>query len=146
MCNSLGSLKIKKGSFNDPQFGPTPTWFDPSVVGQVTMDQLNANNQPGMFGTMGRNALTGPGRNNWDMALLKDFRAPWFGAEHSDIQFRWETFNTFNHRQWQSVQAGCGGTTPFGAPCSGIANNLGNGYVTSAWPSRIMQLGLKFIF
>jgi hypothetical protein len=145
-CNSLGSLKIQKGVFNDPQFGPTPTWFNPNVIGQVTMDQLYANNQPGMFGTMGRNPLTGPGRNNWDMALLKNFGAPWFNGEHSTVQFRWETFNTFNHPQWQYVQAGCGGGTPFGAPCSGITNNLGNGYVSSAWPARIMQFGLKFIF
>jgi hypothetical protein len=72
-CNSLGKLAIKKGVVNDLEFGPTPTWFDPNTVGQVTLDQLRADGQPGMFGYMGRNALTGPGRNNWDMALLKDF-------------------------------------------------------------------------
>lgn len=145
-CNALGNLKIQKGVFNDPQFGPTPTWFNPGVIGQVSMDQLSANGQAGMFGTMGRNPLTGPGRNNWDLALLKNFAAPWFNGEHPTVQFRWETFNSFNHPQWQTVQAGCGGNTPFGTPCSGIANNLGNGYVASAWSPRIMQFALKFIF
>ena len=57
-----------------------------------------------MFGYMGRNVLTGPGRNNWDLALLKDFRAPWFNGEYSTFQFRLETFNTFNeHFEYEEV-------------------------------------------
>jgi hypothetical protein len=144
-CNSLGALKVKKGVYNDPQFGPTPTWVDPNVIGQVTLDQLLANNQPGMFGTMGRNPLTGPGRNNWDLALLKDFQLPWFGSEHSTLQFRWETFNTFNHPQWKYVSVGCSGATLPGQPCSG-ADNIGNGEVSGAWSPRVMQFGLKFMF
>jgi hypothetical protein len=145
-CNTLGSLKIKKGVDNDPQFGPTPTWFDPSVIAQPLESQLRADGQSGMFGYMGRNVLTGPGRNNWDLALLKDFQAPWFSGEHSTFQFRLETFNTFNHPQWKSINASCGGQTPFGSPCSGIANNYQNGQVSGAWDPRLMQLGLKFIF
>jgi hypothetical protein len=146
-CNSLGPLKIKKGvDSSDLEFGPTPTWFDPNMIGQVTMAQLRADNQPGMFGYVGRNPLTGPGRNNWDLALMKDIQLPWFRGEQSTVQFRWETFNTFNHPQWKSVNAGCGGDTPFGQPCSGIQNNLDNGQVNGAWSPRIMQFGLKFIF
>lgn len=144
-CNSLGPLTVKKGVTNDPQFGPTATWFDPSVIGQVTVPQLAANGEPGMFGNLGRNVLTGPGRNNWDLALLKNISAPWFG-EKSSIQFRAESFNTFNHPQWNGVNIGCGSQTPAGQPCSGNQNNLGNGEVNSAWPARILQLGLKFIF
>jgi hypothetical protein len=68
-----------------------------------------------MFDYMGGNPLAGPGRNNWDMALLKDFGLPWFGTERSRLQFRWETFNTFNHPQWGGVNAGCSGLTPPGA-------------------------------
>jgi hypothetical protein len=163
MCNALGKLQIKKGVVNDPDYGPTPTWYDPSVVGQVTFDQLRADGQPGMFGTMGRNALTGPGRNNWDLAILKNFELPWFKGEHSTIQFRFETFNTWNHPQWKYINAGCDGsdnpdgTKAFGRVCtnqiltdpiSGDSKrvNGGNGQVTSAWDPRIIQLGLKFIF
>ncbi|HXX24121.1 MAG TPA: carboxypeptidase-like regulatory domain-containing protein [Terriglobia bacterium] len=145
-CNSLGPVKIQKGVTDDPQFGPTPTWFNPNMIGQINLDQLPANGEPGMFGYMGRDFLTGPGRNNWDIALLKNFALPWFGAERSSIQFRWETFNTFNHPQWSGVNASCGGGTPPGTPCSGITNNLGNAEVASAFPPRIMQFGLKFIF
>jgi hypothetical protein len=145
MCNSLGKVAIKKDVADDPEFGPTPTWFDPNTIGQVTLDQLRADGQSGMFGYMGRNVLTGPGRNNWDMALLKDFELPWFGTERSRLQFRWETFNTFNHPQWMWINAGCSDLTPPGEPCGGDINR-GNGQVNAAWPSRIMQFGLKFLF
>lgn len=107
--------------------------------------QYYANNQPGMFGYMGRNVLTGPGRNNWDLALIKNFSTPWFNGEHSNLQFRMETFNTFNHPQWQTAQAGCNAATAYGAPCTGNVN-LGNGEVNAAWPPRYIQLGLKFLF
>jgi hypothetical protein len=108
--------------------------------------RLRADGQPGMFGYLGRNPLADPGRNNWDMALLKDFELPWLGPERSRLQFRWETFNTFNHPQWQYFNAGCSDLTPPGAPCADPENNLRNGQVNSAWPSRIMQFGLKFLF
>jgi hypothetical protein len=150
-CNTTGPLKIHKGVVNDQQFGPTPTWFNPSIIQQPYMSQLYANGQRGMFGYMGRNALIGPGVNNWDLALLKDFQTPWFKGEHSTLQFRLETFNTFNHPQWETVNAGCSGTTPFGASCGADTGSLSsanyqNGEVSGARRPRIMQLGLKFIF
>ncbi|MBZ5596329.1 MAG: TonB-dependent receptor [Acidobacteriia bacterium] len=144
-CNSLGPLGVKKGTVNDPQFGPTPTWFDPSLIGNVTVDQLRADNQPGMFGYMGKYALTGPGRNNWDIAVLRNFQAPWFKSEHSSLQFRFESYNTFNHPQWNGVNLFCSDQTAPGAPCNGD-NNVGNGQVSGAARPRILQLGLKFVF
>ena len=96
-----------------------------------------------MFGYMGRNTLPGPGRNNWDFALLKNFTPLW--KEGSTLQFRLETYNTFNHTQFQGIQAGCGGLTPYGSPCSG-SQNIGNGLVTSAWSPRQIQVGLKLLF
>jgi hypothetical protein len=151
-CNSLAPVKIKKGVDNDPQFGPTPTWFDGNTFAQPLETQLRADGQPGMFGYMGRNPLTGPGRNNWDTALLKNFQLPWLRGEHSTIQFRWETFNTFNHLQWQGVNISCNGSPnndgspAFGRPCGGHDYNLPNGQVSSAWPPRIMQFALKLMF
>jgi hypothetical protein len=56
----VGPLKIQKGVNNDPQFGPTPSWYDPNVVTEPTLAQMAANGQPGMFGYMGRNVLTRP--------------------------------------------------------------------------------------
>jgi hypothetical protein len=144
-CNALGHLTVQKGVVSDPQFGPTPTWFDPSLLGQVTVSQLSANNQPGMFGYLGKNPMTGPGRNNWDLAIIRNFQAPWFRGEHSSVQFRMESYNTFNHPQWSSVNFFCSSETTPGGPCNG-SQNIGNGEVASAALPRILQLGLKFIF
>jgi len=51
------------------------------------------------------------------------------------VQFRAETFNVFNHAQFNNP--------------SGNFNNTGQGgfgYVTSARDPRIMQVALKFLF
>jgi hypothetical protein len=141
-CNTVGPLKIKKGTINDPQFGPIAGWFDPAVLTQPLSSQLYANGEPGMFGYMGRNALTGPGRNNWDLALHKDFQLPWFRSEHSTLEFRLETFNSFNHPQWKYINAGCSSSIGFGQPCT----QVGNADVSGAWRPRNVQLGMKFLF
>ncbi len=141
-CDSIGRLVKQKGVFNDPQFGPTATFFNPAVVTQPFLSQFGANGQPGMFGYVGRNALEGPGRNNSDLALLKNFPIPWFGGEHSDLQFRLETFNSFNHTQFNAISASCSSSISFGQPCT----NLGNGEVTGAFSPRQIQLGLQFEF
>jgi hypothetical protein len=46
----------------------------------------------GTFGSVPRNAFTGPGTNNWDLMLGKNFR-----REGLDVQFRAEFYNAFNH-------------------------------------------------
>jgi len=146
-CNTVGPVKIDKTTAIEPGYGPTLQWWNPNTVTQPTASQFLANNEPGMFGTMGRNILTGPGRNNWDLALLKEFALPWFKGEHSSLQFRWETFNTWNHTQYQYVNTGCNGNTPFGVSCGTAANGNGsNGFVNSVWAPRVMQFGLKFAF
>lgn len=145
MCNSLGKVQVHKGTYNDPQFGPMVSWFDPSTIGQITVPQLYSNGEPGMFGYMGKFAMAGPGRNDWDLSLIKNFKLPWFGKESSTLQVRWETFNTFNHPQWSGVNLFCSSSTLAGQPCNG-ANNIGNGEVNSDWGPRTMQLGMRFVF
>jgi hypothetical protein len=98
-----------------------------------------------MFGYMGKYAMAGPGRNNWDFGLTKNFNFPWFGGEKANMQFRWETFNTFNHPQWNAINLSCSGLTTPGTACDG-GNNIGNGEVTGAYNPRIMQLGLRLEF
>lgn len=144
-CNGTPGFKVKKSTVNDPTFGPTPTWFDPGTISQVTLDQLAANNQSGMFGTLGKNVLRGPGRNNWDLALMRSAALPKLFGETASLQFRLETFNTFNHPQWSGINLSCNGSTAPGAPCNG-PNNVGNGEVTSAYPARQVQLGLKLTY
>jgi hypothetical protein len=155
-CNSVGPVKIDKTTVNDPGYGPILSWYNPGNITQPLASQLLANNEPGMFGYQGRNFITGPGRNNWDITLMKNFELPWFKGEHSTLQFRWETYNTWNHTQFGPVQNGgstasgvnngCLGTTPFGGACTGVSGGHLLGTVNSAWDPRIMQFGLKFIF
>lgn len=93
----------------------------------------------GQFGDSGRNIIRGPGINNWDLGLGKDFRF----TERVAFQFRVETFNTFNHHQY--------GYDPFtstaiGAPVGNNPNNGGYGTMLAARPGRIIQFGGKVTF
>jgi len=143
-CDVVGKVAPTKGSFNDPTYGPTMQWWNPAVITQPQLAELYANGEPNMFGNMGRNMLTGPGRNNWDMALEKNFNLPWFKGEHSTLQFRLETFNTFNHTQYKYFNTGCSGNNTFGESCAD--NSTSPGEVNGAWDPRLVQLGLKFLF
>jgi len=143
-CDVVGKVAIDKGTWDDPVYGPTATWWNPATVAQPQFSQMYANGESGMFGNMGRNLLTGPGRNNFDTALEKNFSLPWFKGEHSTLQFRLETFNTFNHTQWQYVNSGCSGANPFGAACNG--NTTQPGEVNATWAPRQIQLGAKLMF
>jgi len=83
---------------------------------------------PGRFGNAGRNLVRGPGINKWDIGLFKNFRL----QEQLNLQFRWETFNTFNHTNFWGVSSTLG------------AGNFGQ--VTSARDGRVMQFALKLDF
>jgi hypothetical protein len=54
-----------------------------------------ANPAPNTFGTLGRNALFGPGFANVDTALAKGWRLGFLG-EASLVEYRFEAFNLFN--------------------------------------------------
>jgi hypothetical protein len=84
----------------------------------------------GAFGNLGHNALRGPGRDNWNLSLFKSF--VFSESRGSRLEFRVETFNIWNHTQFNQV------STNFGA------SNFGQ--YTSAFDPRILQLGLKAYF
>ena len=50
------------------------------------------------FGNAGRNFLNNPSRLNFDMAVLKHFKI----RESSELEFRAEAFNLFNHTQFRA--------------------------------------------
>jgi hypothetical protein len=83
----------------------------------------------GQLGNANRRFFTGPGWNNWDMALVKDLRL----TETKSLQFRGEFFNTFNHTQFGGVTGNYLSSSTFG-------------FVTSANAPRIGQIAMKFIF
>jgi hypothetical protein len=85
---------------------------------------------PGAFGTLPHNDLRGPGRDNWNLSLFKRFNL--WESRGSYLELRLETFNTWNHTQF-----------------NGTDNTLGDsrfGQVTSAFDPRILQLGGKIYF
>lgn len=63
-------------------FGEVEQWFDTSVITAV----------PG-FGSLGRNAITGPTFNNADVSVIKTT----YIGEGLRVQFRAEVFDVFNH-------------------------------------------------
>ncbi len=148
MCNTVGPLKISKGtdttSLNaTTNYGPITSWFNPAVIAQPNLSQFYSNSEPGMFGYSGRNVITGPGSDSTDLALLKNWKIPQLG-EGGLIQFRWETFNTFNQVNWTGFNAGCSSNDTFGQTCNQVTgNDNGNGDVNSAGPARVMQFGLE---
>lgn len=114
----------------DPVTGRPEQWVDPAAF---------ARPEPGFLGNLGRNTLPGPSYHNVDLALTRSFliSGPREGAR---LEFRLEAFNILN-------------TTSFDLPTaarmeaftsSGVPEDFG--LITSAAPSREIQVGLRLSF
>jgi hypothetical protein len=80
------------------------------------------------FGNSGKGLVVGPGLVNFNMSLFKTVDI----TERVKFELRFESFNTFNHTQFQNVDTG---------------SNDGNfGAVTTTYDPRVLQLGAKFSF
>jgi hypothetical protein len=90
----------------------------------------------GTIGSAPEWILRGPGFNNWDTALFKEFPI----KERAKIQFRCETYNTFNHTQFSSVNT----AAQFNA--SGTQINSALGQYTASRTPRQMQMALTLTF
>jgi Carboxypeptidase regulatory-like domain/TonB-dependent Receptor Plug Domain len=90
----------------------------------------------GTWGNLGFDGVRGPGRDNWNLALFKNFVIS--ESRGSSFQFRAESFNTWNHTQFGTAGQNGGFSNNFGA---------GNfGQITGAADPRVFQLGAKIIF
>ena len=89
----------------------------------------------GVFGNGGRNVLIGPGFNQWDVSVIKNFE---FG-ERARLQFRAESFNIINHPSFTGIDT----TARFDA--SGRPTGT-YGAVTGAGPARVLEFGLKLLY
>jgi len=84
------------------------------------------------FGNSGRNSVRGPGINNVDLSVFKNFKF----HERAQLQFRTEFFNAFNHAQFLlsgNSNSAFGFTDTFGQ-------------VTQTRGPRIIQFALKLSF
>jgi hypothetical protein len=109
----------------DPNSGAPHTiasWFNPAALAAPPATQTTETTErPG--------AIRGPGFWRTDLSLFKNIKL----TERLTGQFRWETFNTFNH------------TNPI---CCGSANMISSLYntIASTRDPRIMQVGMKLNF
>jgi hypothetical protein len=88
-------------------------------------------NALGTPGTCSRRSFYGPGINNFDMALHKTIKV----RERASLEFRLESFNSFNHAQFY--------------PNGSVDGNIDSptfGRVLKAAPPRICQIAIKLHF
>jgi hypothetical protein len=90
------------------------------------------------IGNAARNPLRGPGINNWDISIFKNFPLGKEGARR--LQFRWEMYNAFNHTQFSGVDT----TARFDAMGQQVNRRFGE--FTSVRDARRIQVGLKLYF
>ena len=98
----------------------------------------------GAFGNLPHNDLTGPGRDNWNLSLFKSFTLS--EARGSRLELRLETFNTWNHTQFNGVNTGI--NYNFDQTTKAFVFDPSNhfGQFNSAFDPRILQLGGKIYF
>ena len=133
---------------DEPNYVPGPLNFTNPRSGQPYFNtSLFTSEQLGQLGNARRRFFHGPGINNWDMALLKDFPV----RERMHIEFRAEFFNVFNHTQFIATSgAGNPGTGTCvtsgpGQSCAGVPGSS-FGIITVARDPRIGQVALKLNF
>jgi hypothetical protein len=103
-------------------------WFTKSSFADPVAPWNGGPNQG--FGNAGKDAVVGPGLFNWNLSLFKAI--PLTAREGPRIELRFETFNTFNHTQFQGIDTN---------------NHDENfGAITNDYGPRLMELGGKFVF
>jgi Carboxypeptidase regulatory-like domain len=96
-------------------------WFDPTVFSVPAV---------GSWGNLGKGAVRGPGRDNWNISLFKNFVIS--ETRGSGLELRIESFNSFNHTQINGINTGFPGGT--------------FGQVNSFQDPRVLQFGIKVKF
>jgi len=101
----------------------------------VTLDQISQTNAAGLNGmytegTLGRNAIRGPGDINTDLALAKHFK--FYREDRLDVELRMDAFNVFNHAN-------------FGNPYTNIFSPY-FGQVTTTLGPRVLRIALHLRF
>jgi hypothetical protein len=111
--------------------------FNTSVVVAPDPNKFGLGNSP-------KDAFRGPGINNWDLSVMKNFK--WHDGGRT-IQFRFETYNTFNHTQFGAPSGtGISVDTVARFDATGKQVNQRFGQYLASRDGRRVQLGVKFAF
>ena len=84
------------------------------------------------FGNAGRNFLNNPHRLNFDLSMLKNFKI----SEGSNVEFRVEAFNVFNHTQFRIFNPNIGNSANNIVSCYGGGLN-GLPYTAAGGPTNL---------
>ncbi|HUN84253.1 MAG TPA: carboxypeptidase regulatory-like domain-containing protein [Terracidiphilus sp.] len=103
-------------------------WFNTGAFATPTAPWQGGQNNG--FGDAGKDSVVGPGLFNWNIALFKTIR--FVSNESPRLQIRFESFNTFNHTEFQNIDTGF------------TDSNFGQ--VTNTYDPRVLQFGAKFLF
>ncbi|WP_324832307.1 TonB-dependent receptor [Alloacidobacterium sp.] len=104
-------------------------WFSTSSFANPLAPWNGGTNEG--FGNSGKDAVILPGLFNFNMSLFKNI--PLTASETGPkLELRFESYNTFNHTQFQGIDA------------NSADGNFGQ--VTSSYDARRLQLGAKFSF
>jgi hypothetical protein len=134
--NSLmGSIPngVNNHSLDLPDYNGLPLLLNSNLRDGQPYFNISAfsENALGTPGNASRRSFYGPGEINFDLALLRNFKI----SEAKSLQFRLESFNTFNHAQF------------FGpASVQGNIDSALFGQVIKAQPPRLLQIALKLTF
>lgn len=125
-----------EGTSDSPYNRLNPGAFLPPRVGSIGIESP-------------RNYLVGPGVDNWQMSLQRNFRI----TEKSKLQFRADAFNVFNHTQFSGINsqinfAGINNPTITNPAinANGTLNKTGFGTVSGARGARVLQIVARFSF
>jgi outer membrane receptor protein involved in Fe transport len=108
---------------------PIPAHQSAQQFWNVAAFNASSPNLTWLPGNAGRNTLITPGTRNVDLSLARNIRL----RENHSLNFRFETFNSTNHPNWNAPAADARSASTFGV-------------VTSAKTMRELQLGLKYVF
>ncbi len=133
--NQNGPVSYVKGPATLSSGLSSVQWFDPSVY------SINCVNGPcttglATFGNGGFDSLYGPGRDQWQIAMYKVFAF----TERAHLELRFESYNTFNHTQFNGINA----TVPIVLGGGGSQPDFGK--ANSAFDPRVFQFGAKLAF
>jgi hypothetical protein len=127
--NKAGPVAANPGCAAPSRIHTIQNWFNPCAFMQA---------DPGELGTAARAPVYGPRFVNTDFSVIKDFSLTF--REGTDLQFRAEFFNLFNHPQLYLGGAGGSGEQDINAGTTfGVINNTVNN-------ARLIQFALKLRF
>ncbi len=112
------------------RFGPPP-----EPLGQANVPWTVQSTVP-QLGNLGRNTMYLPGTNNWDLSVYRQIKI----TERVQSQLRLESYNTFNHTQWSSLN------TALQFDPTGKQVNAAFDTPSAARPPRRVQIALRVWF